>query len=76
MANDFASTVRGKYRELQREPDEKVLIEQGLIDSDGDLRKEGRFAIAQWLFENNEDVKAYLVTMAKAVSESEKKKKD
>lgn len=76
MASDFANTVRSKYRELQRSAEDKVLIEQGIVDREGDLRKEGRFAILQHLFDQDANgVKAHLVAMAKAVSEDEAKKR-
>jgi hypothetical protein len=75
LAKDFADTVRGKFRRLSRPNNTALLIKHGVIDEEGDLRKEGRYAILQHMFDNNvEGVKDRLVEMTTAVEKDENPK--
>lgn len=74
MAKDFSDSVRGKLRELHRPADEKLFIKYGIADEDGDLRKEGRFMLLEYIFENDEAARAYVLEGLKELEADSAKK--
>lgn len=68
---NFADTVRGKVRRLRRAPDVALLIKHGVIDEEGDLRKEGRFLVAAKVFEGVTDVRKSIIDDLKELEAAE-----
>lgn len=75
-SDNLVGTIRDKVRQILKSPDTKLLEKYQVVFPDtNELSKEGRAMVVQWLFENNADVKAFILTQLQALEDEANKKK-